>query len=453
MERTRLGARRWVALAVVLAIGLLGVAAPGPGQGAGAQAGEVAVAIVDFAFEPGTVEVPVGTTVVFTNQGQAPHTVTSDTGVFDSGRLDNGGTFSWTFDVPGTYTFFCAFHPNMQGTIVVGGDQAAPTEAPVAPTEGADVPTGDGPTPVEVPHLAHIHAGTCEELGIVVFSLSDPRSYVFPAAGGGEVQVLSATARVDLPELFTEPFSLHVHQSEVDKQVYVACAEIGAQPPDPWQPADGLALTLSEQQASGKSGLATLRADSGGATAVTLVLAGAAAGGGTAGGVDVTPVVTGPRPSTYTSPTFGYTLSYGSQWTVDEESSNGRQDRLVLINGTSFVTFVAAQGFGGDPKQCVSGFAEEQLVDPAVDNVTLATDADGNPLQGGTEATGAFAAYNHTYAFADGSVEQFTLFIGCIPLVAGESVLAVIQNVPTADYNAQVEAREGLLRGLTLPQQ
>jgi hypothetical protein len=44
------------------------------------------------------------------------------------------------------------------------------------------------------------------------------------------------------------------------------------------------------------------------------------------------------------------------------------------------------------------------------------------------------------------------LFIGCIPLIEGEAVLSVIQNVPTADYNDQVAAREGLLRGLTLPQ-
>ena len=44
------------------------------------------VAIVDFAFEPATVEIPAGTTVCWTNTGARSHTATSDTGAFDSGH-------------------------------------------------------------------------------------------------------------------------------------------------------------------------------------------------------------------------------------------------------------------------------------------------------------------------------------------------------------------------------
>ncbi len=50
--------------------------------------------------------------------------------VFDSGDLEeNGvGTFSWTFNDPGTHAYFCRFHPVMRGTVeVVGGGPAAVT--------------------------------------------------------------------------------------------------------------------------------------------------------------------------------------------------------------------------------------------------------------------------------------------------------------------------------------
>lgn len=77
------------------------------------------VEIVDFAFGPNTLEIPAGTTVIWSHMDTAPHTATADDGSFDSGRMENGGTFSQTFDTPGTYTYFCELHPRMMGTIVV----------------------------------------------------------------------------------------------------------------------------------------------------------------------------------------------------------------------------------------------------------------------------------------------------------------------------------------------
>ena len=75
--------------------------------------------VVDFAFDPANLTIPVGATVTWTNAGSRPHTVTADDGSFDSGRLDPGEQFSQTFDQPGTYTYHCGFHPDMQGSIVV----------------------------------------------------------------------------------------------------------------------------------------------------------------------------------------------------------------------------------------------------------------------------------------------------------------------------------------------
>lgn len=460
--------RRSLVLLIALAV-IATLVAP-LGSHVRAQGNPVAVEIVDFAFNPGSIEVTVGTTITFTNQGQAPHTATSDDGAWDTGQLDNGDSASITFDIAGTFSYHCEFHPTMEATIVVVDAKA--TAAPTAPAVASTAPApGNGGDqgavtdqiePIAEPHLAHIHAGTCDELGIVVFSLSNMHAY---ALDGGSVQTIVGTVKAGLEELFSEPFSLHVHQSDAEKQTYIACGEIGAKPPEPWQPGDGFAIALNEQADSGEQGIVSLQPDNAGSTTVTIVLSSAetapsevtpapdatvAPDPTAATNETETPV--GEPPSTYVSPTFDYTLSYGPTWTVSEESSDGRQDRFVLTNGTSFVTFVAAQGFGGDPEQCVSGFSEQQVADPNVGNVTPATDAAGNTLRGGTPATGAFAVYNHDYTFDDGRTEPYTLFIGCIPLVPGEAVLSVIQNVPTADYNTEVAAREGLLRGLTLPQ-
>jgi len=83
------------------------------------QPGPVQVNIRDFAFEPGLILITAGTTVRWTNLDATPHTVTGDTGVFDSGTLQNGDSFEFTFDQPGAYDYSCSFHPAMTGRVVV----------------------------------------------------------------------------------------------------------------------------------------------------------------------------------------------------------------------------------------------------------------------------------------------------------------------------------------------
>lgn len=84
-----------------------------------AVAGETAVAIQDFTFVDGTLEIAAGTTVTWTNNDSAPHMATADDGSFDTGTIDSGASASVTFDTPGTFTYVCAFHANMTATIVV----------------------------------------------------------------------------------------------------------------------------------------------------------------------------------------------------------------------------------------------------------------------------------------------------------------------------------------------
>ncbi|MFN4218479.1 MAG: cupredoxin domain-containing protein [Candidatus Bipolaricaulia bacterium] len=85
------------------------------------QGGTVNVSIVDFAFTPKTITVPVGTTVRWTNNGSAPHTVTSTSSprAFDSGTLNSGDSFEFTFKTAGQFPYRCSIHPSMTGTVIV----------------------------------------------------------------------------------------------------------------------------------------------------------------------------------------------------------------------------------------------------------------------------------------------------------------------------------------------
>jgi plastocyanin len=70
-------------------------------------------------FSPNPVEVKVGETVTWINDDSGRHTVTSKNGVFDSGMMGKGQSFSFIFDKTGEYSYDCSPHPNMVGTVVV----------------------------------------------------------------------------------------------------------------------------------------------------------------------------------------------------------------------------------------------------------------------------------------------------------------------------------------------
>jgi plastocyanin len=109
--------RAWIALVLglVVAVASVGIV----------LAAEAEVAIVQpsdemaWRYEPTRLTVSAGTTVTWTNQGSASVTVTSADGLFDSGPIGPGASFSVTFDTPGTFRYFCDPYPHMKGTIVV----------------------------------------------------------------------------------------------------------------------------------------------------------------------------------------------------------------------------------------------------------------------------------------------------------------------------------------------
>jgi plastocyanin len=71
------------------------------------------------AFSPAVITVPVNTTVTWTNKDLWHHTVTSDEGIFDSGKLKSHKTFSHKFTRPGTYSYHCNIHKMMVAKVIV----------------------------------------------------------------------------------------------------------------------------------------------------------------------------------------------------------------------------------------------------------------------------------------------------------------------------------------------
>jgi plastocyanin len=85
---------------------------------AGAGAGASTLTIEDFAFSAATVKP--GATITVTNRDGVSHTVTADAKAFNTGPVKAGASVALRAPTAaGTYTFFCAIHPDMTGTLVV----------------------------------------------------------------------------------------------------------------------------------------------------------------------------------------------------------------------------------------------------------------------------------------------------------------------------------------------
>ena len=79
------------------------------------------VTIQNFAFSPSAITVKKGTTVTWTNQDSATHTVTETDGQDGpkSGDLSAGKSYSFTYNTVGTFKYECSIHTSMTGVVTV----------------------------------------------------------------------------------------------------------------------------------------------------------------------------------------------------------------------------------------------------------------------------------------------------------------------------------------------
>jgi plastocyanin len=120
-----------LAAGAAAAVAALALAAPG---GTAPEPQEVSVQF--SAYGPSQLDVLPGETVLWSNVSQRTHTVTSDTGLFDSGHLPSGDRFSFVFSEPGIYRYHCTIHTSIVGEIDV-------RRVTLGPLPTAAVPVGD----------------------------------------------------------------------------------------------------------------------------------------------------------------------------------------------------------------------------------------------------------------------------------------------------------------------
>lgn len=147
---TRRASRRWFggAAGAIAAAGLLALALAGPASASGGD-----VTIASFAFTPASVTVSVGDSVTWTNNDGATHTATGSG--FDTGQIAPGASKSVTMTTAGTFTYHCAIHPSMTGTVVVAAAAASPTPKATArataKATAAPLPQTDAGQPPSTP--------------------------------------------------------------------------------------------------------------------------------------------------------------------------------------------------------------------------------------------------------------------------------------------------------------
>ncbi len=104
---------------ILLAVLLAACASPSSNSGVPSTGSGNKVIMSGLAFKPETITIKVGQSVTWTNEDSVTHTVVADDNSWKSGNIDNGASFTKTFDTAGTFTYHCSIHTYMKGTIIV----------------------------------------------------------------------------------------------------------------------------------------------------------------------------------------------------------------------------------------------------------------------------------------------------------------------------------------------
>ena len=128
----------------------------------------------------------------------------------------------------------------------------------------------------DAPHPAHIHSGTCDNLGDIVAPLSDVTEQTAGESFGAATALLVKESETDVPlplgDILSAPHAINIHESAEAIQNYIACGDIGGRVID-----GDLVIGLRELNGSGHHGVAVLEGNDDG-TGVTVYLSEEGAG-------------------------------------------------------------------------------------------------------------------------------------------------------------------------------
>lgn len=92
-----------------------------------------------------------GTSVRWINQDTKAHTITSNNNVWDSGAINAGASYSFTFDTVGSYSYFCKLHPSEIGVVIVQASNSSIPLPSASPTPAVSTAPAPAPTPLLSP--------------------------------------------------------------------------------------------------------------------------------------------------------------------------------------------------------------------------------------------------------------------------------------------------------------
>ncbi|MEA2586587.1 MAG: hypothetical protein QOF33_4672 [Thermomicrobiales bacterium] len=315
---------------------------------------------------------------------------------------------------------------------------------------------------------AAVVGGSCESPGDVAGELRD----LAPAEGG----VLTSFTRVDLPidDLTGAGYAIVVTSDGNT----AACGDISGSGNDVY-------VAVTSQSDAGYGGVAWLHARDA-QTQVSLFISqglGGGGGGDNNNGVeppsdetpeppaDDTPEAKPTRTpkakpteetnqgqgegTTYTSPTFGYTVTYDETWEVVEEQTtptdNGPQDFLKLTNRTSFAYFYTNGADESFPIEQLPQILQSRLEGgEGITNVEVRTDDNGDEITG-SDDTSAWVAFNFTWTNQDGKEFELYDYYHGYKIPGQGAVLIFLNEGLQRAYDQQAPAREALENSINIP--
>lgn len=182
---------------------------------------EVSVEFSDY--RPDQLDVLPGETVSWTNVSTRTHTVTSDTGVFDSGNLLGGAHFSVRFDTVGTYRYHCTIHPSIVGEVDVRRvtlSTVPPAAVPVGTKVALDGRAADATAPVVVQR--RVKGKSFETVTSVKPSADGTWKATVPASETADYRVTSGTDVSETRRLLVENRRVLVRATREGIEVTVA---------------------------------------------------------------------------------------------------------------------------------------------------------------------------------------------------------------------------------------
>ena len=151
---------------------------------------------------------------------------------------------------------------------------------------------------------------------------------------------------------------------------------------------------------------------------------------------------------TYTSPLYGFTVTWDQTWFVVEVVSD-EYDSLTLTNGLTYATFLA----GPDPATTLEAALASVLSfmrsDPAVGPVEPALDDRGDAVRGG-DADHTFAAFEFPLTMPDGTTVDIVGYLEARILVPGGAILGLMAYTPAERFGTELPLIERLVNGLRL---